>query len=115
MTPPKPPNLSDEEIIRVRAMLDQDKFVRQFWASVRTWVIAIAAVVAGITVGFEALFRSRIEREQKEKQERERRKIAALLRDITDPAEAVGECLIEEPKKPDHDATQRIQPRASLD
>ena len=62
-----------------------------------------------------ALFRSRIEREQKEKQERERRKIAALLRDITDPAEAVGECLIEEPKKPDHDATQRIQPRASLD
>ena len=62
-----------------------------------------------------ALFRSRIEREQKEKQERERRKIAALLRDITDPAEAVGECLIEEPTKTDHDATQRIQPRASLD
>jgi len=62
-----------------------------------------------------ALFRSRIEREQKEKQERERRKIAALLRDITDPAEAVGECLIEQTKKPDHDATQRPQPRASLD
>lgn len=41
-----------------------------------------------------ALFRSRVEREQKEKQERERRKIAALLRDITDPAEAVGECLM---------------------
>ncbi len=62
-----------------------------------------------------ALFRSRIEREQKEKQERERRKIAALLRDITDPAEAVGECLIEQPTKNDHDATQRQQPRAGID
>ena len=51
----KPPDLSDEELIRVRALLAQDAFVRQFWASVRTWVIAIAAVVAGITVGFEAL------------------------------------------------------------
>jgi stalled ribosome alternative rescue factor ArfA len=37
-----------------------------------------------------ALFRSRIEREQKEKQERERRKTAALLRDITDPADCRG-------------------------
>jgi len=55
MTPPKPLPLTDEELIRVRALLDQDKFVRQFWASVRTWVIAAAAVVAGITVGFEAL------------------------------------------------------------
>jgi hypothetical protein len=57
MTPPKPLPLTDEELIRVRALLDQDKFVRQFWASVRTWVIAAAAVVAGITVGFEALAR----------------------------------------------------------
>lgn len=64
-----------------------------------------------------ALFRSRIEREQKEKQERERRKTALLLRDITDPAIAVGECLMtEEPtKKTDHDATQRIQSRAAPD
>ncbi len=51
----KPPNLSDEELIRLRALLAQDAFVRQFWASLRTWVIAIAAVVAGVTVGFEAL------------------------------------------------------------
>ena len=36
-------------------MLDQDKFVRQFWSSIRTWVIAVAAVVAGISVGFEAI------------------------------------------------------------
>lgn len=62
-----------------------------------------------------ALFRSRIEREQKEKQERDRRKTALLLRDITDPAIAVGECLIEQPTKNDHDATQRIQSRAAPD
>ena len=55
MTPPKTPPLTDEELIRVRTLLDQDRFVRQFWSTIRTWVIAIAAVVAGITVGFEAL------------------------------------------------------------
>jgi hypothetical protein len=57
MTSPKPPDLSGEELVRVRALLAQDAFVRQFWASVRTWVIAAAAIVAGITVGFEALAR----------------------------------------------------------
>jgi hypothetical protein len=51
----KPPQLTDDELIRLRALLDQDKFVRQFWSSIRTWVIAIAAVVAGISVGFEAI------------------------------------------------------------
>ena len=55
MTPTKPPPLTDEEIKDLRAVLEQDRFVRQFWSSVRTWVIAIAAVVAGITVEFEAL------------------------------------------------------------
>jgi len=47
--------LTDEEIKDLRAVLEQDRFVHRFWSSVRTWVIAIAAVVAGITVGFEAL------------------------------------------------------------
>lgn len=55
MTPTKPPPLSDDEIKDIRAVLEQDRFVRRFWASVRTWVLAIAAVIAGITVGFEAL------------------------------------------------------------
>ena len=55
MTPTKPPPLTDEEIKDLRAVLEQDRFVRRFWSSVRTWVIAIAAVVAGVTVGFEAL------------------------------------------------------------
>ena len=57
MTPPKPPPLTDEEIVRVRTLLDQDKFVRQFWSTVRTWVIAVAAIIAGVTVGFDAIAR----------------------------------------------------------
>lgn len=51
----KPAPLTPDEIREIRAVLDQDKYVRRFWASVRTWVIAIAAVVAGISVGFDAL------------------------------------------------------------
>lgn len=51
----KPQQLSDDELIQLRALLEQDKFVRQFWSSIRTWVIAVAAVIAGISVGFEAI------------------------------------------------------------
>lgn len=51
----RPAPLTPDEIREIRAVLDQDKYVRRFWASVRTWVIAIAAVVAGISVGFDAL------------------------------------------------------------
>jgi hypothetical protein len=64
MTSPKPPDLSDEELVRVRALLAQDAFVRQFWASVRTWVIAVAAIVAGITVGFVLGVKSQLPRER---------------------------------------------------
>lgn len=55
MTEPKQPQLTDDELRYLRTIMDQDKYVRRFWASVRTWVIAIAAVVAAITVGFDAL------------------------------------------------------------
>lgn len=59
MTPPKDPNhdpaLTDAEIVRLRAMLAQDEFVRRFWSSVRAWVLAAAAVIAAFTVGAEAI------------------------------------------------------------
>lgn len=59
MTPPKESNheppLTDAEINRLRAVLAQDEFVRKFWASVRSWVLAAAAVIAAMTVGVEAL------------------------------------------------------------
>ena len=57
MTPPnkKPNPFSDSEIDQIRAILEQDDFVRKFWSTARTWVIAVAAVIAGITVGFDAI------------------------------------------------------------
>lgn len=59
MTPPKESNheppLTDAEINSLRAVLAQDEFVRKFWASVRSWVLAAAAVIAALTVGAEAI------------------------------------------------------------
>ena len=62
MTPPqkqltdsKADPLTSDEIRAVRAVLGQDEFVRRFWASVRAWVLAGAAVIAALTIGVEAL------------------------------------------------------------
>ena len=59
MTPPKESNheqpLTDAEIANLRAVLAQDKFVRDFWVTVRAWVLAAAAVIAALTVGAEAI------------------------------------------------------------
>jgi len=61
MTPPKqlpgpvPQPLTDEEIRALRAVLNQDEFVRRFWASVRAWVLAGAALLAAVTVGAESI------------------------------------------------------------
>jgi len=59
MTPPKDSNqepaLTDSELVRLRAVLAQDEFVRRFWSSVRAWVMAAAAVIAALTVGAEAI------------------------------------------------------------
>ena len=48
-----------------------------------------------------------------EKHEVERRKTCSILRNITDPAEAVAECLIEQPTKNDHDTA--VHKRATPD
>ena len=59
MTLPKESNhepaLTDAEIVRLRAVLAQDDFVKKFWSSVRAWVLAAAAVIAALTVGAEAI------------------------------------------------------------
>jgi hypothetical protein len=49
------PPLTDSEISRLRAVLNQDEFVRKFWASIRSWVLAIAAVIGALTIGAEAI------------------------------------------------------------
>jgi hypothetical protein len=58
--PEKPqtqPQLTDKEVEKIRAILEQDDFVRKFWSTARTWIIAFAAVAAGLTVGVDALAR----------------------------------------------------------
>lgn len=50
-----PAPLTPDEIREIRTILDQDKYVRRVWTTVRTWAVAIAAVIAGISVGFDAI------------------------------------------------------------
>ena len=47
--------LTQVEVDALREMLDQDKMMRRLWASARTWSLWIAAVVAGFTLGLDAL------------------------------------------------------------
>ncbi len=61
---------------------------------------------------FAFLFRSKVDLE---KIEIEKQRTRRLLRDITDPAEAVGECLTEEPRKTDHDTDAQREPRTTAD
>ncbi len=58
------------------------------------------------TIAF--LFRAKVD---PEKAQRDRQRTAYLLRQITDPAESVGECLIEQPPKSDHDTTTATAPK----
>jgi hypothetical protein len=62
------------------------------------------------TIAF--LFRPKVDLE---KIEFEKQRTRRLLRNITDPAEAVGECLIEQPTKNDHDTDTQREPRAATD
>lgn len=47
--------LSEKEVYELRDLLERDKRARWLWASLRTWAIWIAAVLGGITLGWEAL------------------------------------------------------------
>lgn len=49
--------LSDEEIAALRQMLKQDDRVLWFWSTVKTWAVWVAAVIAGVTIGWDALGR----------------------------------------------------------
>lgn len=47
--------LTADEAAAVRSMIERDKRVQWLWSSARTMAIWIAAVVAGATVGYDAL------------------------------------------------------------
>jgi hypothetical protein len=45
--------LTAEEIVGLRKLMEQDARARWFWASLRTWILAISATIALLTVGFD--------------------------------------------------------------
>ena len=47
--------LSTKELDELRALLDADRKAKWLWASVRTWALWVTAVVAGFTIGVDAL------------------------------------------------------------
>lgn len=47
--------LSAEELTALREMLEAERRMRWMWATARTWAVWITAVVAGYTVGIDAL------------------------------------------------------------
>lgn len=47
--------LSDDEVRKLRDLIEADSRVRWFWASIRTYAVWVSAVVLGLTVGWESL------------------------------------------------------------
>jgi hypothetical protein len=49
------PELSADEIAAVRELLERDRRVTWLWSTARTWAVWIAAVVGGVTIGWDTL------------------------------------------------------------
>jgi hypothetical protein len=47
--------LTSEEIIGLRKLMEQDARTRWFWSSLRTWVLALSAIIAMLTVGLDGV------------------------------------------------------------
>lgn len=52
------PPLTDDELNYIRSVIEQDKRVRWFWSTARTWALAVTAIVAALTVGTEMFFKA---------------------------------------------------------
>ena len=48
------PQLSDEELIEIRSIIESDKRAKWLWATARTWAIWMTAVIGGFTVFWDA-------------------------------------------------------------
>jgi len=48
-------SFSESEMDTLREMLEQDRRTRWLWSTARAWALWITAVVAGLTVGLDAL------------------------------------------------------------
>lgn len=47
--------LSQAELDAIRLLLEQDRRTRWLWTTARTWALWVTAVVAGLTIGLDAL------------------------------------------------------------
>jgi hypothetical protein len=47
--------LTDEEVQALRDLLERDRRVTWLWSTARTWAVWIAAVVGGVTIGWDTL------------------------------------------------------------
>lgn len=46
---------TQDEITKIRQLIEQDARTRWFWSSLRTWVLAISSILALFTVGFDGI------------------------------------------------------------
>lgn len=51
----EPPPLRPDELIRVREMFKSEDRAVWFWGTVKVWATWIAAVVLGVSMGWDAL------------------------------------------------------------
>jgi hypothetical protein len=53
--PPVVPDLTDDERKALRELLERERRVTWLWSSARTWAVWIAAVVGGLTIGWDSV------------------------------------------------------------
>lgn len=58
MPPIKQPPLTEDELKYIREVIQQDQRVRWFWSTLKTWSLAILAIVAAGTVGVDLVVKS---------------------------------------------------------
>ncbi len=51
----KPQPLTEDELSYLREIIEDRKWSRRFWTTIRTYALWIAGVVGGASVGYEAL------------------------------------------------------------
>ena len=53
--PRDPHELTENEIAELRRIIESERRMRWLWASMRSLAVWIAAIVTGVTVGYQAL------------------------------------------------------------
>lgn len=51
----KPAPLSDEEVTKLRDLIERRDRIKWLWASIRTWAVFITSVIAAWAVGIDTL------------------------------------------------------------